>query len=222
MFLLRLSFYSLLFSVSLPLRAQIADASPIYQHKVAATVPRVVIFSDTTAPAPPAPLAHTFAARTYYGSNIGLNYTNGWLVALAPYMGYKFSPAFSMGGITQLQYVSVFTIDEYGQRYSLQSLTYGGGIFARHKFGENIFAHTELDYMSYESPTYTSGGFQRFDNQNKAITMRQSLPALPVGIGYTSGDRLAFDMLVLYDLLHSHGAPTPSAWTLRIGLSYNF
>jgi hypothetical protein len=216
----RLFFPFFLIIAAVPLRAQIADAAPVFHHHIAEAAPRLVIERDTVAPAAPAPL--TAHDRIYYGASLGLNYTNGWLVEFAPYMGYKLSRAFSMGSILQAQYVTANTIDEYGQRYSLQSFTYGGGVFARHKFGENIFAHTELDYMSYESPTYTAAGFQKFDNQNRAITVRQNLPALPIGIGYTSGDMLSFDMLLLYDLLHTRNSPTPSAWTIRMGLAYNF
>ncbi len=115
-----------------------------------------------------------FKDRIYFGGNLGLQFGTQTYIDISPLAGYKFTETVSAGaGITYIYYKYK---DSY---YTYSTSIYGGRIFGRYLFTNNLFAHAEVELLNMElydlnindyyrkniiSPFVGGGYIQRFSN----------------------------------------------------------
>ena len=108
-------------------------------------------FVSLAQPGSPAP-KEDFWDRVYFGGNFGLQFGDQTLVDINPLMGYRLTDQLSVGfSVTYLYYK--FT-DPYNVYPDYSTDIYGGSIFTRYYFLENIFAHVEGEVLNLEVPNY--------------------------------------------------------------------
>lgn len=149
------------------------------------------------------------------GGNIGAGYANGWNINLSPTVGYKFTNT-TIGGVGITYNYADFNNPYYNNRTTYN--TTGGRIFAQQLLFQNLYAHAEYEYLSYEVKVRTDDG--RIVNQFEATA-----PGLLLGGGYSSsfGNGLGFTTEVLYNVLYRSGiSPYASPLVFRGGLMYGF
>jgi hypothetical protein len=159
--------------------------------------------------------------KLYYGGSFGVDFSNGWLIEISPLVGYKIGNGVSLGANASFRYLSAVLLSKYGQSYNSTNFTGSMGVFSRKKLNANFFLQAEAAMVLYDMPMY-DGQLVRLNAENKATAERVWQPALPLGVGFTSGDRTSFNMLALYDVLYQDGTPKPSGWTLRMGFEHRF
>jgi len=147
-----------------------------------------------------------FKDRIYFGGNFGLNFgTDYSVVEVAPLAGYKLTEKLSVGlGITYIYY-------SVRNRYSnekYQSSIYGGDIFARYFFLDNLFGHVETGALNLDVPAV----------YYPYALSRQWVPNFLVGGGYRSqiGEHASFVIMLLYDLIDDTNSPYRNP-ILRVG-----
>jgi hypothetical protein len=159
--------------------------------------------------------------KLYYGGSFGLDFSNGWLIEVSPLVGYKVGNGISVGANASFRYLSATLMSKYGQLYNSKNFTGSVAVFGRKKLDAHIFVQAEAGMALYDVPMY-DGPFVRLDAENRATAEHKWEPALPIGLGFTSGDCTSFNMIALYDVLYQDGTPRPSGWTLRMGFEHRF
>ena len=162
-----------------------------------------------------------FLNRVFYGGTVGFDFSNGWLLEWSPSISYKFDHGFSLGTNMSFRYLSAVLQSKYGQSYNAVNYTGSAAVFARQKLDINWFCQAEATVALYDVPMY-DGKLVRINAENKADAEHQFQPALPIGLGYTSGDQTSFTIMALYDVLYQIDTPKPSGWTLRMGFERHF
>lgn len=143
--------------------------------------------------------------RVYFGGGGSIDANqNVFVLSMSPAIGYKITESFSAGLQLTYQHVNV--------RFSDLSLNnYGGGPFLRYLLAENLFAHTEYEYLSFEIPNSES---------------RLDFNSLFLGLGYLLplGDQAGLSIMGLYNVLYEDGAnsPYPRPLVIRAGLVVGF
>ncbi len=153
--------------------------------------------TDTTAvlkPQPPKQSTPT-VSKVYYGGTLGLSFGDYFRISIEPYVGYKVSPKFSLGGKIRYEYIE-------DKRYSekLTSSNYGGSVFTRYHLVPRVYAHGEFAYMSYNYQT------------SNLESERQWVPFLFLGGGLVqrAGARTSLFVEVLFDVLQDDKSPYDS------------
>jgi hypothetical protein len=83
-------------------------------------------------------------SKVYYGGNIGLNFWNDYFyLGIYPFVGYKVTPKFSVGGKLGYTYYSYNNSD-------FSSHNYGASIFSRYRVTPQFYVHGEFVYFSYD------------------------------------------------------------------------
>jgi hypothetical protein len=139
----------------------------------------------------------SFGDRIYFGGNFGLNFGSNFTeVELSPLAGYKLTEQFSVGlGVTYIYFKE--KIPQYN--FSYETSIYGGNVFARYFFVENLFAHVETGALNLDVP-------QPF---YPYTLHREWVQNLLVGGGYRSqiGENSSFIIMLLYDLIDDPNSP---------------
>ncbi len=164
-----------------------------------------------------------FASRLWYGGGVGLGLSNSsFNFGLSPMVGYKLTENFSAGVRLPLSYdyFKVRGTDNSVATYS--NIDYGAGAFTRYKFFRNIFAHAEYDRIWSKTPA-TQNGFLLIDPDNPGKLLKEKLQKdeFHLGLGYSSGERIGYEISVLYNVLEdpqSNNIP----WSIRAGFNYKF
>ena len=122
-------------------------------------------------------------------------------------VGYRVTDRFSAGVSATYIYYSV---DDPGY-YEYDSHVYGGSIFSRYLFTENIFAHAELELLNME--IYDFYNYQG----------RQTIPSLLLGAGYRMpmGSRSSMSFLILFDVIEDRYSPYVNP-IIEIGFGFGF
>ena len=164
------------------------------------------LFALTTTAQPPQ-LGETFWDKVYFGGNFGLQFGNQTLVDINPLVGYKLTEKLSVG--FSLTYIYYHVTDPY---YPIDYSTniYGGSIFTRYYFLENIFAHVEGEVLNLEVPNYFLNRF-----------VRENIFGFYVGGGYRQplGDRSSMNILLLYNLNEDRYSPYQNP-IIRVGFGF--
>lgn len=159
--------------------------------------------------------ATDFKSKLWYGGNINLgfqgnNFESIFNIGLAPMVGYKITPAFSIGPRVEINY-SYYKVAAGPSilRYNL----YSGGIgpFARYKFFKMLFFHVEyqLEYAQFPS-------INPFDGSKESQFFNNTF----VGLGYNAGGG---EILLLYNLSDQQSRNTLGMpISLRFGFTLNF
>lgn len=160
-----------------------------------------------------------FKDRLWYGGgvNLGFGGSGGYSLfsfGLSPMVGYKFTSDFSMGPRVG------FTFNNYRYRLGsridkLVTVDLAGGIFARYKFFNVVFAHAEFDLTRYQYPIYN----QVTDKLDKiTVNGRDAL----IGVGYNSGmGEFGTELYLMYNLLADENIIS-QPFEFRFGVTYKF
>lgn len=133
--------------------------------------------------------------RFYFGGNLGANFGTITFINVAPMVGFRITPRFSVGVGGTYQYWS----DKRFTPTYKQSI-YGGSLFSRYMIAEdflgagNLFAHAEYENLFAKQP------FQ--DPNTGLITEKtKSFPSFFIGGGLAIpiGSRSAFTISALYN-----------------------
>ncbi|MGH7492610.1 MAG: hypothetical protein ACREOO_09455 [bacterium] len=155
-----------------------------------------------SAPAPSGP------SKVYYGGIIGFSFGDYFRISLEPYVAYKVTPKFSLGGKIRYEYIEDKRYDE-----KLTSSNYGGSVFTRFRPIPRIYAHGEFAYMSYS--------YKVSDLESE----RQWVPFLLLGGGLIqrAGARTSLYVEVLWDVLQDDNSPYDSSTPfVSIGVGVGF
>ena len=134
--------------------------------------------------------AERFGDHLWYGGNIGIgfqsfNNSSSFFFGVFPMVGYKITQDFSVGpriGILY-QYLRIRGLDT--RIYNFHPIELSGGIFARYKFTNQIFAHTEFEVVNERRFTFTQTG--------AATTFNELEQNIYFGLGYSSGGKNAYE-----------------------------
>ncbi|AFM05405.1 hypothetical protein Fleli_3065 [Bernardetia litoralis DSM 6794] len=133
--------------------------------------------------------------RFYFGGNFGANFGTVTNITVAPMVGYKITPRFSVGVGGTYQYWS----DKRFTPTYTQSI-YGGSLFSRYMIAEdflgtgNLFAHAEYETLFAKEP-YQDPNTGLIKEKTKAF------PSFLIGGGLAIpiGSRSAFTISALYN-----------------------
>lgn len=175
------------------------------------------------------PAPKPFMEKLWYGGNFGLgffggNQTSQFNLGLYPMVGYKIIPWFSVGprlGFEYNYYKAPGVNPSFNVNIASTNIfTFYTGVFARSKIYRWIFAQAEYG-VSFGKQPYLINGYLELDDNNKVVKSQVSQESGLIGLGYNSGDIIATEVMLLYDVL----VPTESyqnPWNFRFGLTYKF
>jgi hypothetical protein len=138
--------------------------------------------------------------RFFTGGNLGLQFGAATFIDISPLLGYKFTEKLHGGiGATYIYY----KIKETAYNYDYETSIYGGRVFGRYYFMENLFAHTETEILNMDVPQAIGGP----GSQYKLV--RDNIVSVLAGGGYAQkiGDRSAFVMMILWNFKEEQFSP---------------
>ncbi len=175
--------------------------------------------SDADAQRPTVPPAGKgLGSNLWYGGGLALGFQSGFsqssfLFGLSPMVGYKITPAISIGprvGVAY-QYLRARGVD--GRVYKFHPIDLSGAGFARAKIFRPIFAHVEFEVASRRRAFYDGAGVPFIGNLVQETFY--------VGGGYSSGGKWATEFYGLLNTNPNRDIFDPP-YVLRGGLTYNF
>jgi hypothetical protein len=141
-----------------------------------------------------------FWQRFFVGGNMGLQFGTVTFADVSPLIGYKFTDKISggIGGTYQYYHYK----DKY---YDFETNVYGGRVFGRYHFTENLFAHTEYEYLNLEA----------FDFNRRRV----DVGSLMAGGGYLQqiSDRAGIMAMILFNFTESVYTPYSNP-IIRVGI----
>ena len=136
-------------------------------------------------------------SKWYYGGNIGFSFWNNYFyLSIAPMVGYKITPQFSVGGKIGYAYSSNSSVDP-----TFNTSSYGGSVFTRYRIIPQFYLHGEFVYASYENVYLQPLG--------KYTTERNWVPFLLLGGGFSqliSPNVWAYAE-ILFDVINDSNSP---------------
>jgi len=151
--------------------------------------------------------------RFYFGGNLGLQFGSATYIDISPLVGYKITEKLSAGvGATYIYY----SIKESAYNYGYETSIYGGRVFGRYNFMENLFGHAETEILNMEVPAVISG-------TNQYTLVRQNITSILAGGGYAQpiGERSALIMMLLWNFNEDQYSPYQNP-IFRIGFNAGF
>ena len=145
---------------------------------------------------------------TFQGQSYGI-----FAIGVRPQVGYKITPAFSLGPTVGIAYRS-----QREAGIGFNAIQYGVGAFSRYRIIPAIFAHAE--YYIDRVPIAT--GFQP-DNPSRLTTEHVTFNDFLVGLGYQSNNGSAWGQTI--EVLYNVSNPPQNTlfpFELRVGINYNF
>ena len=135
-------------------------------------------------------------SKIYYGGYLNLSFGSYTVIGVQPLVGYKISPAFSVGGQLTYEY---FSDNRYADNYSTSN--YGASLFSRYRVVPQLYAHAEFSAMKYDLYYYSGGGDRKW------------VPFLFLGGGYSQQitRNTWLNAQVLFDVLQNKNSPY-SSW----------
>lgn len=154
----------------------------------------------------------------WYGGGFTLGFQNNVFESLfnfgiSPMVGYRLFDEFSVGTRVSLLYTLYTIKNGNAPNESISPLSWEAGVFSRYKFANApIFAHLELSVENQAIPVRRNG---------ELTADRIELGNTYIGGGYTSGGRVATEILVLYNL-NSTNTFIDNPIEFRFGITVNF
>lgn len=145
---------------------------------------------------PPPANDDSFWDKIYIGGNFGLQFGTTTVVNLSPQVGYRVTDKFVPGiGITYIYY-NFRDPNNNNKRY--ETNVYGGSVFGKYFFTDNLFAHAEYEELNLE-------GYDVFLKKYSRIWV----PSAFVGGGYNQplGQRGFIQLLLLFEVLQDRNSP---------------
>ena len=152
--------------------------------------------------------ARSASDRIYWGGGISVAFWDYTRIRVEPLVGYRLSRSLSAGIKLTGEYLRY---ERFG--YTVSSINYGGSVFARYRFIEQLYGHAEYGGASYE--TVNAQG----------IESRTGYPFLLLGGGFVqrTGRRTSLFFEVLYDVLQDEDSPYSDGGPfLSIGVAVGF
>lgn len=158
-----------------------------------------------------------FGQRLVFGGGLGLQFGDQTMIDIEPIIGYKITPQL-IGGIG-VKYIYYNTKYYYyysngtSQLVEYSTNIYGGSVFGRYYFIENVFGHVEYEVLSLEVP----------DDFNYGEYVRTNITSFLVGGGYSQalGENASIGISVLYNLTEDNYSPYSNP-IIRIGFGFGF
>lgn len=167
--------------------------------------------------APPPP--NGFAGKLWYGGGFNLgfsgnNFENLFQLGIAPMVGYKITPQWSVGPRVSFTYTYYSTRTFNGSPASAQPLNFGGGLFTRYKIIPSIFLHAEVEAASEAII---------IRDFSQLVIERVYRENVYLGAGYTSSNQggLGYELLLLYNVNQPSNV-FESPFDIRFGFNYRF
>lgn len=161
----------------------------------------------------------TFDQYFWWGANAGLQFSGGsfngqpnnvFSISVEPMLGYKLDKNgnFSIGPRISLEYL---TFNTFQTPERVNSLNFGGGVFARAKVYRGYFAHVEYEKIN-QTVAFTDG-----------TTAREWSDNYFVGGGIKSGTgKTGAEVLILLNLNPESTSFNQSPIEYRVGFNVNF
>lgn len=93
----------------------------------------------------------SFFDKIYLGGNLGLQFGNRTIIDISPLAGYKITDELSAGVGVVYQYYGFRYTDANNQLIKFNTSIYGGKLFGRYYFMENVFGHAEYEVLNLET-----------------------------------------------------------------------
>lgn len=139
-----------------------------------------------------------FKDRLYTGGNMNLGVSNGILFFMAnPIVGYRINQKLSagIGG----KYVYFGALGNSSSVPNFSSKIYGGSLFSKYLFTDNLFAHTELELLNAYNLNPNSP-----DYGDRALAKMFMAGG---GYSYRLGPNASFQIMLLYDFINDVNSP---------------
>lgn len=169
-----------------------------------------IIHAQDSTQAPKPTRNYKLKDHLVFGGGLTAQFGNVIAVGASPTIGYKFNNKWMAGIGADYLYYSFNDVDYH-------TSIYGGNIFTRYKVLNNLFLHGEYGFTNWEVPVY--------DLVKKYYSyQRRNVPSLYVGAGYSQpiSDNASFNIMALYDLLHTSYSFNPYPYTFRVGINVGF
>ena len=167
--------------------------------------------------------SNEFTDKLWYGGGFGLGLSgNTFNIGVSPMVGYKIVPSWSAGLRVPFEYTTARLSGSDGSTVRYNDIDWGLGTFTRVKFFRSLFAHAEYNYLWVQEPVSSGGGFF-IDPENPNRLLKQNLneDELNIGLGYSSGNTIGYEISLLYNVLEDPNS-IQQPWTIRVGFNYNF
>lgn len=138
--------------------------------------------------------------KLVFGGNMGGYFGNPTYLQLNPMVGYRATPWWINGVGVNYTYIG-----SGGYRENM----YGGSVWTRAYIAQRLIAHSELELLRREA---------RNQFGNAAAV---NVPVWLVGAGYSSGGRMGFSAMIMYDLIQDPNSPYSNP-IIRIGGLFGF
>jgi len=150
----------------------------------------------------------SFWENVFIGGSLGMQFGDLTFVDVSPLIGYHLTDQLAVGiGGTYIYYRYR---DYYGE---YKTNIYGGRVFGRYYFIDELFGHAEYEILNLERP----------DDLNYNQLRRVDISNFFVGGGYRQwlGDRTALELLLLYNLTEEAYSPYVNP-IVRVGFVAGF
>jgi hypothetical protein len=146
--------------------------------------------------------------RLFFGGNLGLQFGSSTYIDVSPLIGYQITEKFQAGvGLTYIYYK---TKNPYYGNY--ETSIYGGRVFSRYYFLENVFGHAECEILNMDAP-----------NEMNTELVRRNVMSVMAGGGYAQpiGQNAAILLMVLYNFTEDQYSPYTNP-IFRVGITAGF
>ncbi len=162
--------------------------------------------------------------QVWYGGSVQLGYSGYqnyslFVIGVTPMMGFKIKDTpFSIGPRIGLTYRSVKGYGTDGQVHRASLPAYTTSAFARVKFLQQFFLHTEYE-LAWNRQVYVDNANRlAVDRNGKVLSEKIQRDNFYIGAGYNSGD---YEIMVLYNLnVPENSLEQP--FSFRAGFTWNF
>lgn len=168
-----------------------------------------------------------FKHRLWYGLGGSLNFSGQgnlrlFNLGLSPMVGFKIIEPVSVG--PRFTFNNLFIKADNGPNGIISDVIqeYGAGLFARYKPFRQFFGHVEYEYLITEEIQTQGGGLLLDPNDpTKFATDKISKDNLYLGIGYSSGSIISYEIMLLYNALQEKDI-LDLPFSMRVGFTYKF
>ncbi len=160
----------------------------------------------------------TIENRWFTGGNLGFQFGDQTFIDVSPLLGYKITENISAGISATYKYFKYnkFYYDPtYNKWYDYTSNVFGGSIFGRYFFMEELFGQAEYEFLHFKHDNYDASGVKFMESSD--------VSSLFLGGGYRQyvSDNASFDLIVLWNLNESLESPYQNP-VIRIGFNLGF
>jgi hypothetical protein len=150
--------------------------------------------------------------RLFWGGNIGLQFGNVTLIDVSPLIGYKINPRIGVGISPTYKYFAYKSY--YIDNSDLKTNVFGASIFARAIVYQNLFAHAEYEYLTYNTKENIQASTRIYSTDFQSML---------IGGGYREpiSDRAFMYILLLWNLNETIDSPYTNP-IIRAGFSVGF